>query len=121
MNEAPPKQIEIPSLEPVKIDRRTRKGKKQAIVSNDIKPSYLSRKTPLEYSTIEEYMTKANIIHKTFKNEGLSPKLKGELHKLLNDNPNIDENMIKNEMDYLNDIDNTIQRLRAIYKNDNSF
>ena len=48
--------------------------------------------------------------------------VKAELRKLLNDNKNIDENLILNEMNYINDnISDTINTLRTHYKNDNTF
>jgi hypothetical protein len=106
--------------EPPKIDRRTRRGKKQT--TGDIKPFYEIRKEPLEYSTIEDYLNKANIINKFFTKKPLSQEAKGEIRKLLNDNKNIDENLILNEMKYIkNDIEPTINALREHYKNDNSF
>ena len=76
----------------------------------------------MELSTIAEYLSKANIINKIFKKSPLPPKVKAELNKLLNDNPNIDEALILNEMSYINnDIEPTIQALRAHYTKDNSF
>jgi hypothetical protein len=104
-----------------KIDKRTRRGKKQALTV-DIKPLYETRKEPLELQTIKAYIDKANIIHRIFKNKPLSQEVKAELKKLLNDNPNINEPLILAEMDYIKkDIESTIQALRTHYKNDNSF
>ena len=41
---------------------------------------------------------------------------------MLNDNKNIDENLILNEMNYINDnISDTINTLRSHYKKDNTF
>jgi len=100
-------------------DKRTRRGKKQKI---DIKPRYETREEPLEYSTIDDYIAKANIINKIFNNRNLPADVKEELRKLLNDNKNIDENLILNEMNYINDnIGDTINTLRTHYKNDNTF
>jgi len=103
------------------IDRRTRRGKKQTLTS-EIKARYETRTEPLEYSTIEDYIAKANIINKLFNKRNLPAEVKAELRKLLNDNNNIDEDLILNEMNYINDnIGNTIDQLRTHYKNDNTF
>ena len=48
------------------IDKRTRRGKKQKTII-DIKPRYETRAEPLEYSTIDDYIAKANIINKLFR------------------------------------------------------
>lgn len=120
-NIEPPKIIDIQKIiEPPKIDKRTKRGKKQAL-TQDITPSYLNRKQPLEYSTIEDYIKKANIINKKFNNKDLPQDVKNELKKLLNDNANLNEKLILNEMKYLLNIQSTINTLRNIYKNDNSF
>ena len=108
--------------EPPKIDKRTRRGKKITPTTNDIQPSYETRKTPLEYSTIEDYIRKADILQRIFTTKSLSQQVKAELRKLLNDNTNINELLILNEMTYINnDIEPTIAKLREHYKNDNSF
>lgn len=122
LKEPTPTLINIQEItEPPKVDKRTRRGKKQA-TTTDIKPSYETRAEPLEYSTIKTYIDKANIINKIFKKSPLPPKVKAELNKLLNDNKDINESLILAEMDYINnDIEPTIQTLRTHYKNDNSF
>ena len=107
--------------QPPIIDRRTRRGKKQS-TTTEIKPRYETRAEPLEYSTIEDYITKANIINKLFNKRNLPAEVKAELRKLLNDNNNINEDLILNEMNYIkNNIVNTIDTLRTHYTNDNSF
>jgi len=103
------------------IDRRTRRGKKQA-KTIDIKPRYETREEPLEYSTIDDYISKANIINKLFNKRNLPAEVKAELRKLLNDNKNINEDLILDEMNYINNnIDITIDKLRTHYINNNSF
>ena len=114
-----PINIQQIAQEPVKIDKRTRRGKTQKTA--DIEPHYKKRTEPLEYSTIDEYMKKSNVIHNFFMNKSLSSGLKAELKKLFNDNPNIDENLILIEMPYINnDIEPTITALREYYKKDNT-
>ena len=113
--------IHIDIDEIVAIDKRTRRGKKQKTIMH-IRPRCETRGEPLEYSTIDDYIAKANIINKLFNNRNLPADVKAELRKLLNDNKNIDENLILNEMNYINDnISDTINTLRTHYKNDNTF
>lgn len=108
--------------EPPKIDRRTRRGKKQTTKSNDIKPSHETREEPLEYSTIDDYIKKVDIINRLFNKKSLSQEVKAEIKKMLNDNKTINETLILNEMKYINnDIEPTINQLRTHYKNDNTF
>ena len=125
----PPRQPQQPTIiniqeiaaAPPKIDKRTRRGKK-ATTTTDIKPSHETRSEPLEYSTIDDYLRKADIINRIFLKKSLSPQVKAEITKLLNDNKNIDENLLLNEMKYIkNDIEPTINALREHYKNDNTF
>jgi hypothetical protein len=130
MNSILSKQPKVPQPTPIniqeiiasppKIDRRTRRGKEQK--TGDIKPFYETRKEPLEYSSIEDYISKANLIQGIFLKKSLSQELKAELRKLLNNNKTIDEELILSEMTYINNnIEPTINRLREKYKNDNSF
>ena len=119
-----PKTIDVSSFVPQqqKIDKRTRRGKKQASMPTDITPSYLNRKEPLTLSTIDEYLRKANVLHKLFTKKPLPEPVKNELKKLFNDSPNINEKLILDEMNYINDdIEPTIQKLRSHYHNDNTF
>ena len=117
-DEAPPKTVLIPSVKEIaKNDKRTKKGKKQAA---EIIPSYQTRKAELSDTTIKSYMSKANIIHRIFTKNSLSPQLEGVLLKLFN-NEDFDEKKLVDNMDYLNDITPTIEELRANYYNDNSF
>ena len=84
----------IKSVEEVpKVDRRTKRGKVElARATKEIQPSYLRREgAPLKDKVKEEYLRKADIIQRLFKSQSLTPELKAELKKLLNDNPNINE------------------------------
>ena len=115
-----PINIQEITASPEKIDKRTREGKKQK--TGDIKPFYETRKQPLAYSTIEDYIDKAAVIHGLFFEKPLLQEVKAQLRKLLNDNKNFDEKLILSEMTYINnDIEPTINTLRENYKNDNSF
>ena len=93
---------------------------------DEIKPSYKTRKNPLEESTIEDYIRKSNILNKLFKGQDLPQAVKEELKKLLKDEA-IDQNFpsgreaILEEMDYIKDVDETINKIRTKYKTDNTF
>lgn len=105
--------------EPTKIDIDIITKKEETL---DIIPSFKTRKNVLELSTINDYIKKANIIHKILKNKNLSQNVKNEIYNLLIDNDNINEKLILDEMDYINDdIDKSIYQLRDHYKNDNTF
>lgn len=119
-----PKTLNIQEFnnQPPKIDKRTRRGKKQTIQSQNIIPSHLTRKEPLGLSTIDDYIRKTNIINKLFNKKPLSTNIKNELKKLFNDNA-FNQDIVLNEMKYINNdnIEPIIQTLRAHYTNDNSF
>lgn len=117
-----PTDINIAEISrPVKIDKRTKKGKKQAL-NVDIIPSYQTRQIPLGDTSIKDYINKANKINFIFKNRKLPTPVEAELKKLFNDNPNLNLDLILNEMDYLkDDIQTTIDKLREYYPNDNTF
>ena len=118
LEEAPPKTVLIPSINnDIRKKKLTRKGQKEIA---DIIPSYQTRKTKLKDKTIISYISKANIVHRLFTQKNLSPELESELLNLFNDE-DIDETFIINNMDYLKDIEPTIETLRANYSNDNSF
>ncbi len=102
-----PINIQQIAASPQKNDRRTRRGKKQN-ATGEIKPSYETRKEPLEYSTIDNYITKADILQRFFTKKSLSPILKAELRKLLNDILQINEDLIISEMSYINNVEPTI-------------
>ena len=118
----PPTPINIQEIAAMpKIDKRTRRGKKQTAATTDIKPSHETRREPLEYSTMEDYIKKADLINRIFIKKSVSQEVKAELKKLFNDNKSINEDLILNEMIYIkNDIEPTINQLRAHYKNDNT-
>ena len=119
LSEAPPKTVLIPAAnENIHTNQGNKRGRKQAV---EIIPSYQTRKRELKPRTIKTYLSTANIIHRLFKGHDLSPELKTELMKLMNNNDDIDEDYIINHMEYLKDITSTIETLRAEYYNDNSF
>jgi hypothetical protein len=108
--------VEVP-----KVDKRTRRGKRKPTAQPEIKPSYKTRQEPLKLSTIKGYLDKADIIQRIFKNKSLTPEIKAELKKLLNDNPNINEDLIINEMEYLKNPDLILTTLKEHYPTATSF
>lgn len=88
--------------------------------TEDIKPLYEKRIEPLKTSTIEAYISKADILQRFFIKKSLSQELKAELINLFNNN-DFNEDLILSQMTYINnDIEPTIKALRTHYKNDNT-
>lgn len=119
--EEKPKPVEIVEImrPPIKSKREKRYDKKHNI-TNEVIPAFKTRKTGLEQSTIKNYIDKSNILHKFFTNNALPVKLRDELNKLFNDNQFADKYITTN-MPYLNNAEDTIQKLREKYPKDNSF
>ena len=89
----------------------------------DIVPSYLLRQQEgkkLKAGSLGDYLKKANVIQKKFKNKSLSPQAMAELEKLMTDDPTANQALILKEMDYLKDVDNMIHTLQGLYPNPNS-
>ena len=79
LNEEPPKTVLIPSIgDDIKVDRRTKRGKKQIA---EIVPSFQTRKTELKDNTLNPYISKSDIIHRILTGKSLSPQLEEELLK----------------------------------------
>jgi len=117
----PPRQPQQPTEINIKeITQEPQKTNKKA-TTDDIKPFYEKRKEPLTTSTIEAYISKADILQRFFIKKSLSQELKAELINLFNNN-DFNEDLILSQMTYINnDIEPTIQALRTHYKNDNTF
>lgn len=106
-------------VKPPILSKKTKRHNKKMNITTDTKPAYIERKKQLESSTIIEYIKKLNIIHKRLTTKPFNTKLKSEINKIINDN-DYNEDLIKTDMIYLEDIENTINLLRDHYKNDNS-
>jgi hypothetical protein len=103
-------------LTETKTNKRTKKRK-----INEIIPSFKTRDENISQSTINDYISKCNIIHRIFTNKILSKSLKVQLINLFNNN-DFNEDLILSQMPYINnDIEPTINTLREKYKNDNTF
>ena len=100
----------------IKRHERTKKNK-----TNEIIPSFKTRDENISQSSINDYISKSNIIHRIFTNKTLSKSLKVQLINLFNNN-DFNEDLILSQMPYINnDIEPTINTLRTQYKNDNTF
>ena len=89
----------------------------------DIVPSYLLRQQEgkkLKSGSLSDYLKKANVLQKKFKNKSLSSQAMAELEKLMTDDPTANQALILKEMDYLKDVDNIIHTLQGLYPNPNS-
>ena len=115
--EAIPTPINIKEiLTETKTNKRTKKNK-----TNEIIPSFKTRDENISQSSINDYISKSNIIHRIFTNKTLSKSLKVQLINLFNNN-DFNEDLILSQMPYINnDIEPTINTLRTEYKNDNTF
>jgi len=103
-------------LSETKTNKRTKKNKTTEII-----PSFKTRDENISQYTINDYISKSNIIHRIFANKTLSKSLKVQLINLFNNNV-FDEPLILSQMHYINnDIEPTINTLRTHYKNDNTF
>jgi hypothetical protein len=103
-------------LTETKTNKRTKKRK-----INEIIPSFKTRDENISQSTINDYISKCNIIHRIFTNKTLSKSLKVQLINLFNNN-DFNEDLILSQMPYIkNDIEPTINTLRTHYKNDDTF
>lgn len=103
-------------LTETKTNKRTKKNK-----TNEIIPSFKTRDENISQSSINDYISKCNIIHRIFTTKTISKSLKVQLINLFNNN-DFNEDLILSQMPYINnDIEPTINTLRTHYKNDNTF
>jgi len=131
-------------LTETKTNKRTKKNK-----TNEIIPSFKTRDENISQSSINDYISKCNIIHRILTNKTLSKSLKVQLINLFN-NIDFDEDLIKSQMPYITGsppneqtnsqtatedhfnngllvrgapcyIEPVINTLRTHYKNDNTF
>ena len=113
--EAPFKTIDLTkyAVEPIEQN----KGKKKAI-SNDIIPLYLRSNKEITEGTLNDYLSKLNIVHRLFTNTPLNTIQKTEIRKAIKGNK-FDRSLI--DTGYFNDISKVIKNLRETYANDNTF
>ena len=113
--EAPVKTIDLTkyAIEPIEQN----KGKKKAI-SNDIIPLYLRSNKEITEGTLNDYLSKLNIVHRLFTNTPLNTIQKTEIRKAIKGNK-FDRSSI--DTSFFNDISKVIKNLRETYANDNTF
>jgi len=90
----------------------------QKAISNDIIPLYLRSNKEITETTLNDYLSKLNIIHKIFADAPLNTSQKAEIRKAIKGNK-FDKSLI--DTSYYNDISNVIKTLREKYANDNTF
>ena len=120
--DTPKKSVVIPVVNTnTKTSTKQPKGLKYKVNKVvDTVPSYVTRDTKLEESSINNYMSKLNLINKLLTGKALSSDVKKELLKLLNSKV-FDEKMLFDKMTYLDDVEKVIIALREKYSNDNTF
>jgi hypothetical protein len=116
-----PKVAEIPSIEPLQVDKRTKKGK-QALRSFEIKPSFQNRKFSLQPDTVKDYVDIIVRMHGLFTGKKLNPAIKQKISTIIGgDTMYALSDEIEAEMPYLVDADRFIEWLRKKYQNDNTY
>ena len=116
----PRQQQQTTEINIQEITQEPQKTNKKA-TTEDIKPFYEKRNEPLTASTIDAYISKADILQRFFIKKSLSQEATEEIRKLLN-NDDFNEDLILSQMTYINnDIEPIINALRTHYKNDNTF
>jgi len=113
--EEPIRTIDLTKFEAQPIKQT--KGQKKAI-SNDIIPLYLRSNKEITEGTLNDYISKLNIVHKLFLSTPLNTIQKAEIQKAIKGNK-FDKSLI--DMSYFIDIAKVIKKLREIYANDNTF
>jgi hypothetical protein len=93
------------------------KGKKKAI-SNEIIPLHLRSNKEITEGSLNDYVSKLNIVHKLFVNTPLNTTQKEEIRKAIKSNK-FDKTLIN--FSYFADIAKVIKKLRETYANDNTF
>ena len=86
----------------------------------DTIPSYITRDTPLEASSINNYSSKLNLINKLMTGAPFTGDMKAEILKVLKSKP-FNEKKLFDEMEYLDDVEKVINALREKDSNDNTF
>ena len=93
------------------------KGKKKAI-SNDIIPLHLRSNKEITEGSLNDYLSKLNIVHKIFVGISLSTTQKEEIRKAIK-GKTFDKSLI--DLSYFIDIAKVIKKLRETYAKDNTF
>jgi len=113
--EEPIRTIDLTKFEAQPLNQA--KGKKKAI-SNDIIPLYLRSNKEITEGSLNDYLSKLNIVHKLFVKTPLNTTQKAEIRKAIKGNT-FDKSLI--DLSYFIDIAKVIKKLRETYSNDNTF
>ena len=113
--EEPIRTIDLTKFEAQPLNQT--KGKRKAI-SNDIIPLYLRSNKEITEGSLNDYLSKLNIVHKLFVKTPLNTTQKAEIRKAIKGNT-FDKSLI--DVSYFIDIAKVIKKLRETYSNDNTF
>jgi len=113
--EEPIRTIDLTKFEAQPLNQA--KGKKKAI-SNDIITLYLRSNKEITEGSLNDYLSKLNIVHKLFVKTPLNTTQKAEIRKAIKGNT-FDKSLI--DVSYFIDIAKVIKKLRETYSNDNTF
>ena len=113
--EEPIRTIDLTKFEAQPLNQA--KGKKKAI-SNDIIPLYLRSNKGITEGSLNDYLSKLNIVHKLFVKTPLNTTQKAEIRKAIKGNT-FGKSLI--DVSYFIDIAKVIKKLRETYSNDNTF
>lgn len=115
----PDAEVLLEMAEPPKPRRGRRRREDMEIIPSRI--TRQQRDQELKENTRSDYLKKADIIQRRFKNKSLSPQAIRELEKLFADDPTANETIILKEMDYIDKVEDTIHTLQSLYPNPNTY
>ena len=121
VNNIPPKTIEIPKVEPPTRAKKQRGKPKTKLVENpEIVPLYKRTNKPLEQSSVDDYVSKLNIINELMTSRQLHQGTKREVIKLL-EGKDYYQTVIDANLKYIKNITEVVKKLREKYQNDKTF
>jgi len=114
----PKKTIELEPILPV--PKRKVKGRPKKVEKDEIIPLYKRTNKKLEQNSIDDYMSKINIINELMMKKPLASQTKTQIIKAL-EGKQFYTSVIEASMRYLKTIEEVVQKLREKYQNDNTF
>ena len=116
----PPKEVQLKPVKDLLPPKKKRGEKKSKKIEEGVVPLYKKTNKHLSQSSIEDYISKLNTIHKLMTDKTLDSGSKGQLIKLL-EHKEFYKSLIEVHLKYLKNINEVITKLRAQYQNDNTF